>query len=180
MNKNYAPHLRGKPSLNSSRCQSWFSDHSFQCRHCHRMVTTDPLFSGVLNRNHCPYCLWSRHLDLHKAGDRMAACKGLMEPIALTLKKVYKKYHSEPVGELMLVHCCQDCQHLSINRIAADDDMDEIIAVYRSSFRLEAKNAACFTEESISLLKADDEPLVYRQIFGRDSSHPDFTLAEQP
>jgi hypothetical protein len=175
MNKNYAPHLRGKPRLKSSRCQSWFVDGSpfqagsFQCRHCRRMVTTDPLFSGVQNRNHCPYCLWSRHLDLRKAGDRLAACKGLMEPIALTLKKVCKKYQSEPSGELMLVHHCQDFQHLSINRIAGDDNLQEITAVYRSSFKLEVQITARFAAENIFLLKADDEPLVYRQLFGRDT-----------
>jgi hypothetical protein len=46
----------------------------FKCGHCHAFVSMEPILSGVQNRNHCPYCLWSRHLDLYEAGDRLSAC----------------------------------------------------------------------------------------------------------
>ncbi len=59
----------------------------FKCIHCHHLVPADSLVSGVINRNHCPYCLYSRHLDLHQAGDRLSACKSQMQPVALTFKR---------------------------------------------------------------------------------------------
>ncbi len=93
----------------------------FKCAHCHVFVSSAHLISGVNNRNHCPYCLWSCHLDLYAAGDRLSACKAPMRPIGLTMKTGRNKYQRESRGELMLVHQCTDCGTLSINRIAADD-----------------------------------------------------------
>ena len=42
----------------------------FVCAHCHALVSSAHWLSGGNNRNHCPYCLWSYHLDLYAAGDR--------------------------------------------------------------------------------------------------------------
>lgn len=103
----------------------------YQCKHCHYQVSTQSLYSGVNNRNHCPYCLHSKHVDLYAAGDRLAACKGLMKPIGITFKLTRKKYHCR--GEMMLVHRCLDCGAVSINRIAADDIADVIYQVYLAS-----------------------------------------------
>jgi hypothetical protein len=75
----------------------------FTCAHCHVIVSSAHILSGVNNRNHCPYCLWSCHLDLYVAGDRLSACKGQMEPIGLTLKMGRNKYQRVARGELMLV-----------------------------------------------------------------------------
>ena len=58
----------------------------FKCAHCHALVLSTHLVSGVNNRNHCPYCLWSSHLELYAAGDRLSACKAPMKPIGLTMK----------------------------------------------------------------------------------------------
>lgn len=66
----------------------------FTCAHCGNFIPASIMAAGVNNRNHCPYCLWSRHLDLFQAGDRMAACKAPMQPIGLTLKRGRKKYVS--------------------------------------------------------------------------------------
>ena len=82
----------------------------FTCVHCGNYVSAGQMLAGVQNRNHCPYCLWSRHLDLFKAGDRMAACKAPMQPIGLTLKAGHKKYASATGGEMMLVHICSGCK----------------------------------------------------------------------
>jgi hypothetical protein len=90
-------------------------------------VVADPFFSGVQHRNHCPYCLWSRHLDHEKAGDRLSACKAGMRPIGLTYKRTRKKYGDQR-GEMMLVHLCLDCGKVSLNRVAADDD-SEMLAI---------------------------------------------------
>ena len=44
------------------------SSGNFMCAHCQTIVSAAHLLSGVNNRNHCPFCLWSRHLDLYAAG----------------------------------------------------------------------------------------------------------------
>lgn len=66
---------------------------------------------GTDHRNHCPNCLHSVHLDV-EPGDRAADCGGLMEPIAVWVRKG---------GEWALIHRCRVCGALSSNRIAADD-----------------------------------------------------------
>jgi hypothetical protein len=98
-------------------------------------VSSAHLLSGVNNRNHCSYCLWSCHLDLFAAGDRLSACKAPMKPIGLTMKKSRNKYQRERRGELMLIHECVECRTLSINRIAADDD-SETSWLFSESFTL--------------------------------------------
>ncbi|NMB88668.1 MAG: RNHCP domain-containing protein [Chloroflexi bacterium] len=103
---------------------------SFQCLHCGAWVALDPVFSGVQNRNHCPYCLWSRHLDLDTPGDRLSACKAPMQPVGLALKPSRQKYGPARGGELMLVHRCSQCDKLVFNRIAADDDVEGLLEVY--------------------------------------------------
>ncbi|OGO26024.1 MAG: hypothetical protein A2136_02365, partial [Chloroflexi bacterium RBG_16_54_11] len=107
--------------------KSFYIVHGFRCRYCQAFVHTIPELSGVQNRNHCPYCLWSRHLDLWAAGDRLSACKAGMQPIGLTVKPGRNKYASHLAGELMLVHLCLECNHVSINRIAADDAPDALM-----------------------------------------------------
>lgn len=92
----------------------------------------------------------------------MAECRGGMQPIALT----YKHEGFGRVGELMLVHCCQGCDKLSINRIAADDSELEIMQVYRRSLRLEQKVYARCMAAGIEVLTLEDEPEVRRQLFG--------------
>jgi len=102
-------------------------NQDFTCRHCGRYVSADNRLAGVNHRNHCPYCLCSRHVDLWQPGDRLSACKAVMRPVGLTVKRSFKKYASPGSGEIMLVHRCADCSKISINRIAADDD-EELIA----------------------------------------------------
>jgi DNA-directed RNA polymerase subunit RPC12/RpoP len=85
---------------------------SFQCGHCGVEVSLDA--PGTSHRNHCPRCLWSRHLDRNVPGDRKADCPGGMEPIAVTVR-----------GEQrwVLVHRCTRCGRLRLNRTAADDNL---------------------------------------------------------
>ena len=54
-------------------------DVPFRCGHCKMMVGALP--SGGRNRNHCPYCLYSRHVDTNTPGDRAATCGSSMRPI---------------------------------------------------------------------------------------------------
>lgn len=80
---------------------------SFSCLHCGAAVL--PSATGSF-RNHCPRCLWSRHVDVFP-GDRAAGCGGPMAPVAL-----------DHTGKgWMIVHRCLDCGHTGRNRAALDD-----------------------------------------------------------
>jgi DNA-directed RNA polymerase subunit RPC12/RpoP len=89
----------------------------FLCLKCKRKV--EKITNGSY-RNHCPYCLYSLHVD-NKPGDRLNPCRTPMKPIGLTYKK--KK-------GWQLIHCCIRCGVLSINKVAVDtiqpDDLEEL------------------------------------------------------
>ncbi len=93
-------------------------EDTFRCLHCKRLVGATP--SGGKNRNHCPYCLHSRHVDGHTPGDRANGCGGRMAPVAV---------FTRPKGEHVLVHRCLSCGDERYNRIAADDDFDLVLAL---------------------------------------------------
>ena len=83
---------------------------SFRCGHCGLDVSLDA--PGTAHRNHCPQCLWSKHLDDDTPGDRDADCGSSMEPIAITVRGD---------GEWVLIHRCLGCSQLRLNRTAGDD-----------------------------------------------------------
>jgi hypothetical protein len=68
---------------------------------------------GTQHRNHCPNCLWSRHVDDDVPGDREADCDASMEPIGVSVRDD---------GEWALVHRCTACATVHVNRIAGDDN----------------------------------------------------------
>lgn len=156
-------HFAQRTYTRSKGLQDTFGD--FICLHCRRLVQAHELFSGVRNRNHCPHCLSSRHLDLYEAGDRLAACKGRMQAVALTFKHSGNKY-SVDSGELMLVHVCTECGKVSINRIAADDDNERILQVFRESQRLDRRTREIFAQHGITPLNMQQEQLVLRRLWG--------------
>jgi DNA-directed RNA polymerase subunit RPC12/RpoP len=82
----------------------------FICEHCRRPVPAEA--DGTQHRNHCPYCLWSLHVD-NRPGDRRAYCRGELEPIGVWVRKG---------GEWALIHRCQRCGSIHSNRIAGDDN----------------------------------------------------------
>ena len=155
-----------------SRLQT-FGD--FKCAHCNYIVPSAHWVSGVNNRNHCPYCLWSCHLDLFAAGDRLSACKAPMQPLALTTKRSRDKY-SHGRGELMLVHMCTNCEDISINRIAADDDTDTLLEVFNASLAIPARTHYLLQENEIAVLYLDSLPVLQLQLFG---GHTNISLAEK-
>ena len=55
-------------------------DEPFVCEHCGNEVK--PL--GYSCRNHCPKCLYSKHVD-KEPGDRAEGCKGMLKPIGIVL-----------------------------------------------------------------------------------------------
>lgn len=138
----------------------------FTCKHCGWPISSQPMVSGVKHRNHCPMCLYSRHLDLYQAGDRLCACKGMMAPVGLTLKRNQDKYHGDHPGELMLVHRCVDCGALSINRIAADDDPQTLLMIFEHSLSWKTRQFVREKTNEIDLLQDEDRYLLYSRLFG--------------
>ena len=93
------------------------SHETFTCRNCGREVI--PEGAGTDHRNHCPNCLCSVHLDI-EPGDRAADCGGLMEPVAVWVRKN---------GEWAIIHRCRICGHMSSNRVAADDNPMKLMSI---------------------------------------------------
>ncbi|SHH91154.1 RNHCP domain-containing protein [Virgibacillus chiguensis] len=87
---------------------------SFQCEKCGAEVIR--LTNGSY-RNHCPYCLYSKHLD-NTPGDRLSECKGLMKPIALDYSA--KKGHQ-------ILHQCVKCKKTQKNKAATDTVQEDNI-----------------------------------------------------
>ncbi len=152
----------------SNSLRNTFGD--FVCMVCHNFVSAEAALSGVHNRNHCPYCLSSRHLDLFAAGDRLSACKSPMRPVALTLKRTAKKYSHAGQGELMLVHVCGECGKPSINRIAADDDPGKVLEIFERSRELDAVTRSMLTQSGIAILEPEHFLLVREQLLGRSTA----------
>jgi DNA-directed RNA polymerase subunit RPC12/RpoP len=148
----------------SNGLRNTFGD--FVCLACRNFVSAEAALSGAHNRNHCPYCLSSRHLDLYKAGDRLSACKAHMRPMALTLKRTGKKYNQPNQGEMMLIHLCDECGKLSINRIAADDDIKAVLEIFEGSRKLDTEMKSLLTQAGISILEAGDGRLVRERLLG--------------
>ena len=97
----------------------------FRCSHCHQMIgAAIKRVSGTRHRDHCPFCLYSIHVD-NKPGDRASSCGGLMKPIGLALKN-----HG---GEAMVVYECVICGAVHKNRCAADDSERTIIHLLRET-----------------------------------------------
>ena len=144
----------------------------FKCGHCLAFVSSSHQLSGVHNRNHCPYCLWSCHLDLYAAGDRLSACKAGMKPIGLTMKASRNKYRLESRGELMLIHECTECRSISINRIAADDDPSNILTVFQESLARHHQIKLVCNQIGILPLNADDVEMIKSQLYGHSMDIP--------
>lgn len=87
-------------------------DEKFICEACGKEVL--PL--GYTARDHCPYCLYSKHVDI-MPGDRQNTCMGLLKPIGIEkFKDSYK-----------IIYRCEKCGELHKNIMAKDDDMNIII-----------------------------------------------------
>ena len=89
-------------------------DEKFICENCGK----DVLPLGYTARDHCPYCLYSKHVDI-MPGDRKNNCLGLLKPVGIEkFKDTYK-----------ILYRCEKCGELHKNIMAKDDDMDLIISL---------------------------------------------------
>ena len=106
-----------RKSFDKGYYQTHSCSETFTCKVCGRIVV--PEGAGTQHRNHCPYCLSSQHLDI-EPGDREADCGGVMDPIAVWVRKN---------GEWAIIHRCRICGALSSNRIAADDNPMKLMSI---------------------------------------------------
>ncbi len=90
----------------------WFKmiNESFKCENCWKNIEVHPEWSA---RNHCPFCLYSKHLDKDFPGDRSSDCHSLMEPVWIDYKK--NKWN-------MIKHKCLECGKEILNKVSPDDD----------------------------------------------------------
>jgi hypothetical protein len=86
----------------------------FTCEHCGAAV------KGQGYTNHCPVCLWSKHVDVFP-GDRQAECQGMMGPVSIDVKR----------GQYLILHRCTKCGFEKRNKSAPDDDFEAILAIYQ-------------------------------------------------
>ncbi len=87
-------------------------NESFTCEHCGKIVPK----SNYTARDHCPYCLYSKHVDINP-GDRMHTCKGLFKPIGIEkFKNTYK-----------IIYQCEKCHQLHKNVAENYDSIERII-----------------------------------------------------
>ena len=95
----------------------WFImiNESFTCENCNKSVLKHPEGSA---RNHCPFCLFSKHLDSDFPGDRLSKCLWVMEPIGIDNKK--NKWW-------MILHKCKKCKKEIPNSVASDDHFTDFI-----------------------------------------------------
>ena len=89
-------------------------DEEFICENCNKKVNK----LNYSSRDHCPYCLCSKHVDINP-GDRANTCAGLLKPIGIEkFKNTYK-----------IIYKCQSCKQIHKNIVANDDNFDEIINI---------------------------------------------------
>ena len=84
----------------------------FVCEHCGTAVQGDGY------TNHCPQCLWSKHVD-RDPGDRAESCHGLMEPLALE--------GSSP--NYVLLHRCLRCFTERRVKVKEDDSKNSLLSL---------------------------------------------------
>lgn len=88
---------------------------NFVCEHCGTSV------AGNGYTNHCPQCLWSKHVDIDP-GDRAAVCGGLMRPVWIEIDR----------NEHVITHACTRCPHTRRQRVAANDAHDALLLLART------------------------------------------------
>ncbi len=84
---------------------------NFTCDHCKAKVT------GTGYTNHCPKCLYSKHVDDLVPGDRKSTCLSLMKPISTQVK----------AGKFILFHQCLKCSKISRCKTSPEDNQDLLI-----------------------------------------------------
>lgn len=90
------------------------NDTGFVCKNCGEKVEK----LNYTSRDHCPYCLYSLHVDI-TPGDRQNPCCGLLKPINVVANK----------SKQQIEYVCVKCGEKHRNIVAEDDDKDQIYKV---------------------------------------------------
>ena len=96
--------------MNSKKFQRTIED--FACEKCGFTV------KGTGYTNHCPQCLWSKHVDVNP-GDRAEDCGGMMEPVG-ALKRA---------GKYEVLQRCIKCGFERKNKLGAEDNFQTLVAL---------------------------------------------------
>jgi rubrerythrin len=88
----------------------------FICEKCGQKVVGDGY------TNHCPKCLWSKHVDINP-GDRASECQGMMRPIKVEVEK----------GDYILIHICEKCSFVRRKKVETEDNFDEILKIAKGA-----------------------------------------------
>ncbi len=92
-------------------------DEDFICDNCNNEVKK----TGYTARDHCNYCLYSKHVDINP-GDRLNTCAGLLKPVGIEkFKDTYK-----------IIYKCEKCNQLHKNIMAKDDNFNLIIELSKT------------------------------------------------
>ena len=98
----------------------------FICEHCGEKVVGDGY------TNHCPKCLWSKHVDVNP-GDRLATCGGMMKPVKVETEK----------GEFLLTHRCEKpvrpghpggCGFERRKKVEKEDNFEEVLKLVKNMY----------------------------------------------
>ncbi|HEY4488551.1 MAG TPA: RNHCP domain-containing protein [Candidatus Paceibacterota bacterium] len=85
---------------------------NFICEHC------DAHVEGSGYTNHCPLCLWSKHVDVYP-GDRAEPCGAMMEPVAIEgASPAYR-----------VVHHCTKCGQMRRIGVSPYDSIDALVSL---------------------------------------------------
>ena len=90
-------------------------DEEFICENCGTKVEK----LGYSCRNHCPHCLYSKHVDKNP-GDREEECHGILKPIDIEIN---------PKKGYVIVFKCIKCGAIRKNKVAEDDNKEEIYKI---------------------------------------------------
>ncbi len=88
-------------------------DEEFICNNCGNKVEK----LGYTSRDHCPTCLYSKHVDINP-GDRLETCHGALVPVSVELN---------PKKGYVIIYRCKKCGKIRKNKAAEDDNMNLII-----------------------------------------------------
>ncbi len=99
---------------------------AFVCENCGKYVKA--LTNGSI-RNHCPFCLFSKHVD-NLPGDRACDCRGMMKPVAIELS---------PKKGQQIVHRCLKCGAEKLNKVAEDTEQNDNVKLILDLMRERGK-----------------------------------------
>ncbi|MBT3219448.1 MAG: RNHCP domain-containing protein [Proteobacteria bacterium] len=109
---------RGREEESRRRLNPIRRDEFFECLQCGAPVSPH----GRTARDHCPFCLYSLHVDI-VPGDRAADCGGLLEPVEVEFRG----------SRAVICYQCLKCGERKVNQAILDgepaDSWESIMAL---------------------------------------------------